>query len=210
MPITSSLRLLLVALLVGGAARADSLLSNGRFDDAVTGTDGWAEIDAFGTIDWDGTRDADGCGDSGAAELVHVGATGGVAARFASCAPALPGGADYRFSAAFLFPPQDRDGDATVEIRFVEGADCGGGVLATVISPPALSTVENQWVTLSGLGSAPLATGSALVVVTLTKKVGGSELTAYLDEVEVFPSTELFSDDLDVGAVCRWSAATTE
>ncbi|GMU65130.1 MAG: hypothetical protein AMXMBFR36_14040 [Acidobacteriota bacterium] len=210
MPTRRPLRLLLCAALSAGAAGADSLLPNGRFDDATTGTDGWVEVDAFGAIEWDGTRDADGCGASGAAALVHSGPTGASAARFASCAPAVPGDTDYRFAAAFFFPPQDREGDATVEVRFVEGAGCTGAVLASAISPPALSTVENQWVTLSGSASAPPATGSALVVVTLTKKVGGSELIAFLDEVELQPDSELFGDDLEVGAVCRWSAATTE
>lgn len=210
MPTRRPLRLLLCAALSAGAAGADSLLPNGRFDDAATGTDGWVEVDAFGAIDWDGTRDADGCTASGAAELVHSGPTGASAARFASCAPVVPGDADYRFAAAFFFPPQDRDGDVTVEVRFVEGGGCTGAVLASAISPPALSTVENQWVTLSGFASAPPTTGSALVVVTLTKKVGGSELTAFLDEVELQPDSDLFGDDLEVGAVCRWSAATTE
>jgi hypothetical protein len=202
--------LLLCAALATNAASADSLLPNGRFDDAATGTDGWVEVDPFGNIDWDGTRDADGCGASGAAELVHTGPTGDSAARFAGCAPALAGGSDYRFAAAFYFEPQDRDGEATVEIRFVEGAACTGTVLTSVTSPPALSTIENQWVTLSGAASAPPAAGSALVVVTLTKKVGGSALTAFLDEVELLQASEAFSDDLDVGSVCRWSAATTE
>jgi hypothetical protein len=210
MPTRRTLWPILCAALSATAAGADSLLPNGRFDDAGTGTAGWVELDPFGSIDWDGTRDADGCGASGAAALVHAGATGGTAARYGSCAPAVPGGAEYRFSAAFFFPPQDRDGDATVEIRFVEGAGCGGAVLASTISPPALSTIENQWVTLAGLASAPPTAGSAIVVVTLTKKVGGSELTAYLDEVQVQPSAVLFDDGVDVGAVCRWSGATTE
>jgi hypothetical protein len=207
MPTRRLLRLLLCAALAAGGAHAESLLPNGRFDDAITGTQGWVEVDPFGSIDWDGTHDADNCAASGAAELVHSGATGGTAARYASCAPAVPGGADYRFAARFLFPPQDREGDATVEVRFVEGAGCGGQVLSTATSPPALSAIENQWVTVSGATASPPTAGSALVVVTLTKKVGGSELTAYLDEVELRSAADVFAEDLEVGAVCRWSAS---
>ncbi len=210
MPTGRVLSLLVAGLLAAGQLRAAELLPNGRFDDPGTGTAGWVAVDPFSNLAWDGSRDADGCAGSGSAALTNSATTSDAGARFASCAAAVPGATDYGFGASILFPMQEREGSASVAVHWIEGTGCAGAVLGTSNTPPALSSIEEVWISLAGTATAPAATGSALIVVTLTKKVGGSELTARLDEVALRPPGEIFGEGFEVGAVCRWTAAATD
>ncbi len=203
--------LILSVAALAGTARAENLLTTGRFDVPADVDPGWLELDAAGTMAWDATRDADFCSASGVAELVNSAGTGAAAVRFATCAPTAAAGTSYRLGGALRYPPQDREGEVAVSVSWIDAAGCVGSSLGTASTPAALSTVEDQWIDLETPVVSPPGTQSAIVVVTLTKKIGGSTLTAYLDEVFLAAAADLFLDGFQItnsaGDTCRWSAA---
>jgi hypothetical protein len=184
----------LAAALFAARARAQSLITNGFFDDE--GNVGWKPAIWEGALSYDVVEDADGDPRSGSAWLeTHRSITNGQN-NIGQCVP-VSGGVAYFAAAKIRFSPwEDLAGEGFMNVFFESTPDCTGGDLSNVHSGSGLAHSVSQprgtWIDLT-IGDfqsgviAPAGAKSAWVVVSIMKYVPNFALSMYIDDVVFAP-----------------------
>ena len=197
--ICGMLAVLLVLLPSGGVADGDNRLSNGTFDDDVTGWD--PILDTI--LMWD-QADAGGDPNSGSARVTNPAgfpSTRGVK----QCSDVLQGGHEYALSAMILIESlQPASGWGNLKIDVYPQVDCGGSPVVIQLSPIVYSATPDEWLEVVESVAIPSNGQSAWVHLQVSKDAGTGNFDVIFDNVSL-ASAVIFADGFESGDHGRWS-----
>ena len=171
-------------VVTASVAAGQDLIVNGHFDTDISG---WTLVAGQGSQAWD---PLDWQGDPGSGSMVLTNTNVGGAQFTASgeCFTLTPSGT-YEFGGHFRFASGQPQGFAGIIVGWYSNTTCNGQPMATVNSPPVLSTTTNTWVeSFSPSVTAPGGTLSVGVGPLAFKNGAGGSLAVNVDRVRFGPT----------------------
>lgn len=186
---------------------SDELLDNPNFD---LGLDGWSQHVPGGSPFVHDPADGESSPYSGSAAATNAAGAGAVL-ELSRCVE-LPPGADAGLTLRALvrFEPAALDASfAGAELRFFDGAACGGAPVGTRPGDPLWADTDGRFLQVAAHGRPPLAAASVEVVLLAeADPASPSPFTVHFDRASLAFDVPVFSDGFESGSATSWSATT--
>ena len=186
-----------------GVARADNLFPEGHFDDPSSAL-GWLPSAGTGTHAFVQAQDLDGCPHSGSLEVSDTATVPRDAYQIYRCLGPVLANFPYRRGYSVRFPEGQFGAELHLSIAFTTDQDCTGSLAgsANMAIDYRLPGIRQ---TYSSTATSPAQAVSAAMVLSFSNGPAGVPVTIAIDDLYFRPATDLFADDFEQGAVCRWS-----
>jgi hypothetical protein len=185
------------------ASWAGNLFPEGHFDDPSSAL-GWLPGGGTGTHAFDQTLDLDGCPHSGSLEIRDTATVPQDVYQIYRCLGPALASFPYRRGYSVRFPEGQFGAELHLSIAFFTDQDCAGS-LAGAANLAIDYRLPGLWQTYSNAATSPAQTVSAAMILSVVNGPYGVPVTIAVDDLYFRPATDLFADDFEQGATCRWS-----